>query len=128
MLNVFRMTAVVLLAVPSAIYAQTFNSIPEIAFDSSGPVLRAHTESQKPLTVAGERGVILGQQDGTFEAWVLPVKLLSHLTIEARIAGYSACVVALQAKIRFRRQSIARIGLQLNNFSFPRCLNGRIEE
>ena len=39
-----------------------------------------------------------------------------------------ACVVALQAKIRFRRQSIARIGLQLNNFSFPRCLNGRIEE
>jgi len=89
MLNVFRMTAVVLLAVPSAIYAQTFNSIPEIAFDSSGPVLRAHTESQKPLTVAGERGVILGQQDGTFEAWVLPVKLLSHLTIEARIAGYS---------------------------------------
>jgi len=78
-----------LLFVVSAIHAQTFNSIPGIAFDSSGPVLRAHMESQKPFTVAGERGVILGQQDGTFEAWVLPVKLLSHLTIEARIQGYS---------------------------------------
>ena len=85
----FCMAAPVLLALPSAIHAQTFNSVPDIAFDSTGPVIRAHTESQKPFTVAGERGVILGQQDGTFEAWVLPVKLLSHLTIEARIAGYS---------------------------------------
>jgi hypothetical protein len=88
-LNFFRMGAAVLLAVPSAIHAQTFTSIPGIAFDAAGPVIRAHTESQKPFTVAGERGVILGQQDGTFEAWVLPVKLLSHLTIEARIEGYS---------------------------------------
>jgi glycogen debranching enzyme len=88
-LNFFRMATAVLLVATSAIHAQTFNSIPGFAFDSAGPVLRAHTESQKPFTVAGERGVILGQQDGTFEAWVLPVKLLSHLTIEARIAGYS---------------------------------------
>ena len=43
----------------------------------------------KPFTVAGERGVLLGQQDGTFEAWILPVKLLSHLTIEAEIEGYT---------------------------------------
>ncbi len=78
-----------LLAVPSAIHAQTFNSIPAIPFDATGPVLRAHAQLLKPFTVAGERGVILGQQDGTFEAWVLPVKLLSHLTIEARIEGYS---------------------------------------
>jgi len=84
----FRMAIAMLFALPSAICAQTFNSIPDIAFDSAGPVIRAHTESQKPFTVAGERGLILGQQDGTFEAWVLPVKLLSHLTIEARIAGY----------------------------------------
>ena len=39
--------------------------------------------------MAGERGVVLGQQDGTFEAWVLPVKLLSHLTIEADVEGYN---------------------------------------
>ena len=77
-----------LLVVP-VIHAQAFNSLPSIAFDTTGPVIRAHAEPLKPFTVSGERGVILGQQDGTFEAWVLPVKLLSHLTIEARIQGYS---------------------------------------
>jgi len=50
-------------------------------------VIRAHAEALKPFTVAGERGVVLGQQDGTFEAWALPVKLLSHLTIEADVEG-----------------------------------------
>ncbi|MGA9668809.1 MAG: amylo-alpha-1,6-glucosidase [Terracidiphilus sp.] len=85
----FCLTLSLLLAVASAIHAQTFNSIPAIAFDTGGPVLRAHAEALKPFTVSGERGVILGQQDGTLEAWVLPVKLLSHLTIEARIQGYS---------------------------------------
>ena len=83
------LAASLLLAAASAIHAQSFTSIPAIAFDSAGPVLRAHSEAQKPFTVAGVHGVVLGQQDGTFEAWVLPVKLLSHLTIESRIEGYS---------------------------------------
>ena len=67
--------------------APVFTSIAPIAFDHAGPVIRAHAEPLKPFTVAGERGVLLGQQDGTFEAWVLPVKLLSHLTIEANVEG-----------------------------------------
>jgi len=82
-----------LLAVTSAILApeiraQTFHSVPAIPFDTTGPVIRAHSETLKPFTVAGERGVLLGQQDGAFEAWVLPVKLLSHMTIEANVEGY----------------------------------------
>jgi glycogen debranching enzyme len=87
-----------LLALPSAIHAQTpaspapFTSLQPLPFDTSGPVLRAPAQPQKPFTVAGPRGVLVGQQDGTFEAWVLPVKLLSHLTIEARIQGYSVPV------------------------------------
>ena len=43
----------------------------------------------QPFTVAGPRGVLVGTQDGQFESWVLPIKLLSHLTIEASIQGYS---------------------------------------
>jgi glycogen debranching enzyme len=66
-----------------------FKPIQPIAFDTSGPVIRAHAEALKPFTVAGESGVILGQQDGTFEAWLLPVKVLSHLSIEATVEGYS---------------------------------------
>jgi glycogen debranching enzyme len=85
----FRMALGLHFAVTLAIHAQTLTSIPAIPFDTAGPVIQAHTEMLKPFTVAGERGVILGQQDGTFEAWVLPVKLLSHLTIEAEVEGYS---------------------------------------
>jgi hypothetical protein len=32
----------------------TFTSIPAIAFDDTGPVIRAHAETEKPFTVAGE--------------------------------------------------------------------------
>lgn len=91
--TLFRMATwsvkALLFALISAIHAQTFSSIPAIPFDKVGPIIHAHTESQKPFTVAGQNGVILGQQDGTFEAWVLPVKLLSHLTLQADIQGYS---------------------------------------
>jgi glycogen debranching enzyme len=79
----------------SAITAQgpahppAFSSIPPIAFDTTGPVIRAHSEPLKPFTVAGERGVLLGQQDGAFEAWLLPVKVLSHLNLSAEVEGYS---------------------------------------
>ena len=83
------MAAAMLFAITPAVHAQTFTSIPAIPFDTAGPVIQAHVEPLRPFTVAGERGVVLGQQDGTFEAWVLPVKLLSHLTIEAEVEGYS---------------------------------------
>jgi glycogen debranching enzyme len=89
----FSMAFVMLFAAVSAAHSQTsspqFNSIPAIAFDTAGPVIRAHAESEKPFTVAGERAVVLGQQNGVFEAWPLPVKLLSHMTIEAEIEGYT---------------------------------------
>ncbi|WP_263382559.1 amylo-alpha-1,6-glucosidase [Granulicella arctica] len=55
----------------------------------SGLTINSHVEAGKPFTVAGERGVLLGQQEGTFEAWVLPVKLLSHFAITANVEGYS---------------------------------------
>jgi glycogen debranching enzyme len=53
-----------------------------------GLVIRRHVEATKPFTVAGERGVLVGQQDGTFEVWLLPVKLLSHFAIKANVDGY----------------------------------------
>jgi glycogen debranching enzyme len=53
-----------------------------------GPMLRQAVQTGEPFTVAGPQGVIVGQQQGVFEAWVLPVKLLSHLTIEANVEGY----------------------------------------
>jgi glycogen debranching enzyme len=83
------MAAAMLFSITPAVQPQTFTSILAIPLDTAGPVIQAHVEPLKPFTVAGERGVVLGQQDGAFEAWVLPVKLLSHLTIEAEVQGYS---------------------------------------
>ena len=54
----------------------------------SNLALRQHVEPEKPFTVAGECGAFVGQQDGRFEAWLFPVKILSHMQIEARMEGY----------------------------------------
>src|ERR1700709_2863057 len=57
--------------------------------NEGGLGIRGHVEAGKPFTVAGSRGVIPGQQEGTFEAGVLPVKLLSHFAIRADVEGYA---------------------------------------
>jgi hypothetical protein len=41
-----------------------------------------------PFTVAGESGAIFGQGDGSFEAWIFPVKIASHFRITAELADY----------------------------------------
>jgi glycogen debranching enzyme len=105
-------------------HAPTFNPLPPIAFDSSGPVIQAHTEALKPFTVAGERGVLVGQQDGTFEAWLLPMKLLSHLTIEAEVEGYTVPIDVNQqsAEIEVRPDrtviTYAHIGFTVRQIMF----------
>jgi glycogen debranching enzyme len=50
--------------------------------------IRRHAEPEKPFTVAGECGAFMGQQDGQFEAWLFPVKILSHMQIQAQVEGY----------------------------------------
>jgi glycogen debranching enzyme len=50
--------------------------------------LRSRAEAEKPFTVAGECGAMMGQQNGSFESWIFPVKLFSHLTLEAHVDGY----------------------------------------
>jgi glycogen debranching enzyme len=63
---------------------------PVTSFDlaDSSITLRRPAEPEKPFTVAGECGAMMGQQNGSFESWIFPVKLFSHMTIEARVSGY----------------------------------------
>ena len=65
--------------------------------NQQGLAIRRHVEAAKPFTVAGTRGIVVGQQDGQFEAWVLPVKLLSHFSIEANVEGYTVPIDVNQA-------------------------------
>jgi glycogen debranching enzyme len=56
--------------------------------DNSALTLRRSVETEKPFTVAGECGAVMGQQSGSFESWIFPVKLFSHLTLQAHVDGY----------------------------------------
>lgn len=62
----------------------------------SGLVISRPVQPMQPFTVAGERGVLVGTQDGQFESWILPVKLISHLTIEADVEGYTVPIAVNQ--------------------------------
>ncbi|HTW78630.1 MAG TPA: hypothetical protein VME23_03695 [Terracidiphilus sp.] len=42
----------------------------------------------RPFSVIGPRGALLGQQDGTFEAWIFPWKILSNMRIKAEMQDY----------------------------------------
>lgn len=42
----------------------------------------------KPFTVTGPRGALLGQQDGSFEAWIFPWKILSDLRMQVDMKDY----------------------------------------
>ncbi|WP_236657179.1 amylo-alpha-1,6-glucosidase [Acidisarcina polymorpha] len=62
--------------------------LPQFPLASSGLNIHQHAESGKPFTVAGQCGAFMGEQNGSFEAWIFPVKLLSHFTIAASVEGY----------------------------------------
>ena len=66
-----------------------FTSTPAFKLSNEGLSIRHRVQAGQPFTIAGPRGVVLGQQEGTFEAWILPVKLLSHFAIRAEVEGYS---------------------------------------
>ena len=42
----------------------------------------------RPFTVVGPRGAILGQQDGSFEAWIFPWKIFRNFRISADMKDY----------------------------------------
>ncbi|HLN02822.1 MAG TPA: hypothetical protein VK335_26265 [Bryobacteraceae bacterium] len=85
-----RVLIVGLFIVLATLSAQSLPLRPVPRFPMSpSPLHIARTaELMKPLTVAGETGAVFGQQDGTFEAWIFPVKLLSAFRITVELADY----------------------------------------
>jgi glycogen debranching enzyme len=73
----------------TAIAQQTWlRPVPTLKLADNAITLRRPVEREKHFIVAGECGAILGQQNGSFESWIFPVKLFSHLAIEAHVDGY----------------------------------------
>jgi glycogen debranching enzyme len=75
-------------APPSA--SSPLHALSGFATDEPGQLaIRSNIMAVKPFSVVGPRGVLLGQQDGTFEAWIFPWKLLSHMRITAEMKDYA---------------------------------------
>ncbi len=94
----FSCVALLLAATPAALLSQaaappSFSPVPAFPLDAGKVAaslsIARPVQPTQPFTVAGQRGILVGSQDGQFESWILPVKLLSHLNIEAQIDGYS---------------------------------------
>src|ERR1700686_1717081 len=93
---VFFALALLLLFSPAAVAQSTVPSsesslvLAKFPFEETVPLkIVRETVPSKPFTVIGPRGAILGQQDGSFEAWIFPWKIFSNLRITAEMQNYS---------------------------------------
>jgi hypothetical protein len=84
-LSLFLLPACLALA---AAETQPLHPVPRFPMPESSLRITRAAEPNKPFSVAGETGAVFGQQDGTFEAWVFPVKLLSAFRMTAELADY----------------------------------------
>ncbi len=86
----------------STTLAATFEPLASLPQNTSTLQIVSPCIPDHPWTVAGEYGALFGRQNGTFEAWQWPVKILSHFRISAELADYAVPidVNALAAEIR----------------------------
>jgi glycogen debranching enzyme len=85
--------AVLFSLVTSFSSAQTnLSPIPRFALDGNPLKILQPAQANRPFSVTGQRGAILGQQDGTFELWLLPVKMLHKAHLTARLQGYDTVI------------------------------------
>lgn len=77
----------------SASLAQTplpqLKPIAALPFDTGPLTISQAAVPNRPFTVTGTGGAILGMQDGTVELWQFPLKFFSGLQIRAEVEGYS---------------------------------------
>ena len=76
------------LASTQAASGQWLQPIAPLTLHHDAADLRSHVEADKPFSITGPCGALIGRQDGSFEAWIFPVKLLSEMRIEARVDNY----------------------------------------
>ncbi|HEY7306875.1 MAG TPA: glycogen debranching protein [Bryobacteraceae bacterium] len=86
----------------SAVPAANLDPVPDFSITTKSLEIVSPCVLREPWTVAGEHGALLGRQDGRFEAWLWPVKILSNFRIRAELAHYAVPidVNTLAAEIR----------------------------
>ena len=62
--------------------------VPKLPFTTGPLTLSQPAVPNRPFTVTGTGGAILGMQDGTVELWQFPLKFFSGLHLHAEVDGY----------------------------------------
>jgi len=89
-----RLAALLLLLCSTAGLSQTsiapLSALPAFPTKVSDlPLISREAVPIKPFSVLGPRGALLGQQDGSFEAWLFPWKIFSGMKITANMQDYA---------------------------------------
>jgi glycogen debranching enzyme len=77
-----------------------------------------------PFTVVGPRGAILGRQNGVFEAWIFPWKILSDMRITAEMQDYAVpidvndCAATLEVHPGFTVITFSHANFTVREFLF----------
>ena len=79
---------VVLMISAGVACGQNLHPVPGWPMAASDIAITRAAEFTKPFTVSAEHGAVFGDQNGVFEAWTFPIKVLSHFQIEADLADY----------------------------------------
>jgi glycogen debranching enzyme len=84
------------------VLAADLTPVANFSTPAAPPEILSPASPDHPWTVAGEHGALFGRQNGRFEAWLWPVKILSHFRISAELANYAVPidVNALAAEIK----------------------------
>lgn len=81
------------LASPALAAVQTsFTPVQSFSLSGNPLEIRQPAQANRPFSVPGARGAILGQQDGSFELWLLPVKILHNVRLTATLEGYETTI------------------------------------
>lgn len=68
--------------------AQSLSPVPRFPLSQGALHIERPVQPRFPFSVTGETGAILGEQDGSFELWSLPTKVLHGFHITAELKGY----------------------------------------
>lgn len=79
---------VVIAAATAECATPAFHPLPRQTAPADGLAITQLPVRNRPFTVAGEGGAILGQQSGEFEAWIFPVKIFRDFSITAELDDY----------------------------------------
>jgi hypothetical protein len=69
--------------------SQALPAVPAFALEQGSTLhIAREVDPALPFSVIGPRGALLGRQDGSYEMWLFPWKILSHMRIRAEMQDY----------------------------------------